>query len=157
MGFVTIETVVNEDNRFCFEIESEGLYTINCLSRTPIRSLDKICKICILPGMVVIRTEDRDFRDGRQTASWEKDERLENNIIAYDWQGNKLWNVGEIVGDTKAAFFGVCSISREMAQAEYSVELPEDTGLLLSCNTHCRMYLVDAVNQKLLCKASGKY
>ncbi len=157
MGFITIETVVNEGSRFCFEIESEGLYTINCLTRTPIRSPDKICKICILPGMVVIRTEDRDFRDGRQTAPWEKGDRLENNIIAYDWQGNKLWNIGEIVGDIKEAFLGVCYISREKAQAEFSVSLPENTGPLLGCNTGCRVYLVDAVNQKLLCKVSGKY
>ncbi len=157
MGFIRIETVLDESNRFRFEIESEGLYTINCLTRSPIHSLDKICAICILHGMVIIRTEDRDFRDGRLFAPWTKDDRSENNIIAYDWQGNQLWNIGEIVGDVKEAFLGISYAPQEMIQAEFSIDLPENTGPLLRCNTSCRMYIVDVKNKTLLWKASGKY
>ena len=47
MGFIRIETVIDVDNKFSCEIESEGLYTINCLPSTNhIKSLDKIHEIC---------------------------------------------------------------------------------------------------------------
>ncbi len=157
MGFIQIEALLDGEKRFAFELESDGIYTLNCLSRTPIQSLDKIWQICILRDMVILRMEDRDFRDGRPFASWEKDQRRENNITAYDWQGNRLWNIGEIVGDIKAAFLGVHGIFRKEAEKEFGIELPDDTGQLLSCFDGCWMYLVDATNKRLIHKFSGKF
>ncbi len=157
MGFIQIETVMDGEKRFAFELESEGIYSLNCLTRTPIQSLDKIWQICIVKDMVIIRTEDRDFRDGRQFASWEKDDRKENNILAYDWQGNKLWNIGEIVGDIKAAFLGVYTISHKEATEEFGIDLPEYSGQLIRCFDGCLMYIIDANNKRLVHKFSGKF
>ncbi len=157
MGFIQIETVLGEQKRFAFELESEGIYTLNCLSRTPIQSLDKIWQICIVKDMVIIRTEDRDFRDGRQFASWKKDARRENNILAYDWQGNKLWNIGEIVGDIKAAFLGVHAIFHKEVTEEFGIALPENSGQLIRCFDGCWMYIIDATNKTVIHKFSGKF
>ncbi len=157
MGFIQIETVLDDESRFRFEIESQGLYAINCLSRTPIVSPDKIWEICILRDMVVIRTADRDFRDGRQFSAWEKEDRRENNILAFDWQGNLLWNIGEIVGDIKQAFQGCCYISHAQVYEEFGIALPDQAGYLLRCIAGCWMYIIDATNRSVLHKVSGKF
>ncbi len=157
MGFIKVETVLDGDKRFAFEIESAGIYKVSCLSRTPIETLDKIYQICIVRDMVIIRTEDRDFRNGRLFASWQKDNRMENNILAYDWQGTKLWNIGEIVGDIKEAFLGFYAISHKQVAEEFGIELPDDAGQLLRCHASCCAFIIDASNQSLIHKYSGKF
>ncbi len=157
MGFIKVETMLDGDKRFAFEIESAGIYQVNCLSRTPIETLDKIYQICIVRDMVIIRTEDRDFRNGRLFASWQKDNRMENNILAYDWQGTKLWNIGEIVGDIKEAFLGFSAISHKQVAEEFGIELPDGAGQLLRCHAGCRAFIIDATNKSLIYKYSGKF
>ena len=92
MGVIRIETVVDIENKFSFEIESEGLYDINCLpSAKHIVSPDKIYEICIANGILIIHSEDRDFRDGfRCGIPFIKENRQENNINAYDFHPNHM-------------------------------------------------------------------
>jgi len=154
MGFVKIETV-NGDKRFVMEIESEGLYAINCLWGKNVEFLDKICEICIAEEVILIRTEDRDFRDGRQSAPWLKDNREENNVNAFDWQGNHLWNIGELVGDIKMQFDGIAYITPSVAKNEYGIR-PKKAQCLFSCVSGGFVFIIDALNKKMLCKISGK-
>ena len=44
---------------------------------------DQILKVSVTDDMLVIHPADRDFRDGRQTASWIKENRQMNNLDAY--------------------------------------------------------------------------
>ena len=109
MGSVKIETI-NRDKKFMMEIESDNLYAINCLSGKTVEFLDRIREICIAEEIILIRTEDQDFRNGSQNAPFVKDNREENNVNAFDWQGNHLWNLwcsGDNVRTT-SIIMGVC-------------------------------------------------
>lgn len=156
MGYIKIETITSDNERVAFEIESEGLYKINCLSGLPIESLDKICEICIFHGIIVLRTEDRDFRNGFWPAPFLKDNRSENNIMAYDLRGNSLWNIGNIVGDIKMAFDCVSCVFKENAEKDLGITITCETDILLECVAGGFVFIVDAVNKKLLYKLSGR-
>ncbi len=149
MGAVELEVVIGEESRFWGEFPSEGLNDF-IFSQKHVQSLDKIWKILIAKDIVVIKTEDRDFRNGAQFAPIEKDDRSENNICAYDWDGNFLWNIGQIVGDIKLQFDGFAFISHASAQEEYQLVLSEDCGTLIRCIACAWVFIVDVTNRRLL-------
>ena len=158
MGFIRIETVIDVDNKFSCEIESEGLYTINCLPSTNhIKSLDKIHEICIANGLLIILTEDRDFRDGFSDAvPFMKENRKENNINAYDWNGNHLWNIGDLVGDIKMAFAGITYISPMEVERECSMKLYNQSKNLFKCVAGGWTFIIDASKKEIVYKTVGK-
>lgn len=156
MGYIKIETVTSIKDRFSFEIESDGLYKINFLSGLAVESLDKICEICIFHNILVLRTEDRDFRNGFQHVSFLKDDRSENNIIAYDLCGSFLWNIGSIVGDIKMPFSSVSCVLKADVEKDFGVTVPGSADVLLKCIAGGFIFIVDAINKKMLYKFSGK-
>lgn len=156
MGYIKVETVTSTKDRFAFEIESDGLYKINSLVGLAVESLDKIYEICIFRNILVLRTEDRDFRNGFQHGSFLKDDRRENNIIAYDLRGNFLWNIGSIVGDIKMPFSSISCILKADAEKDFGVTMPGGTDVLLKCIAGGFIFIVDAINNKMLYKLSGK-
>lgn len=153
--FVRIEAITKGDKKFSSEIETDGLYTLNCSSGVKIELLDKICQICISDDVVLIRTEDRDFRNGCRCAQFIKDDRLENNVVAFDLQGNKLWNIGEIVGDVKMAFDSISYITSADAEREYGIKT-KPTHNLFKCICAGFIFIIDASDRELLLKLSGK-
>ncbi len=154
MGTVKIESI-NKDKKFAMEIESDNLYAINCLAGKNIEFLDKIREICIAEEIILIRTEDRDFRNGCQSVPFVKDNREENNVNAYDWQGNHLWNIGELVGDIKMGFDGITHITPVEAKREFGIRPPFNAQCLFSCVSGGFVFIIDAKNKKMLCKISG--
>lgn len=156
MGYVKIEMVTSNNKRFAFEMETEGLYKINSLSGLPIESLDKIYEICIFYDLLVITTEDRDFRCGSQPYPFIKNDRSENNVLAFDFHGNFLWNIGSIVGDIKMAFDSVTCVLKTEAEKEYGIEITSDTEILLRCIALGFTFIIDPVNKKLLYRVAGK-
>ncbi len=156
MGYIKIETVTCSNERFAFEIESDGLYRINCLSGAVVESLDKICEICIIRDILVLRTEDRDFRNSFKHVPFLKDNRSENNILAFDLHGNFQWNIGSIVGDIKMAFSSVSCISKADAERKFGILIQSDTEMLLMCIAGGFIFLIDAINQRLVYKLAGK-
>ena len=156
MGFIRIETVSNGGSKFSFEIESEGLFAINCFTDTRIESLDRIYEICVANEILIVRTEDRDFRNGLENVSFVKDNRRENNINAYNWQGNHLWNIGDLVGDIKMPFSGVTYISPEEAEEEFDIKLHNHLGTLFKCIAGGFTFIIDAHNKAMLLKIPGK-
>ena len=156
MGFIRIDISTDEEKKLSLEIESEGIYRISCFTKLPIETLDKICQICVLEDVIVIKTEDRDFRNGCQGSPIMKDERVENNILAYDCKGNFLWNIGSIVGDIKMAFDNVRRISKEEAKKYYGVTIPQDSNVLIECIAAGFAFIIDVTHCKMLYKISGK-
>ena len=66
-------------------METQGLHKINPnWTGKRLEFPNQILKISVTDDMLVIQTADRDFRDGRQTAPWIKDNRQINNLDAYD-------------------------------------------------------------------------
>ena len=68
--WVTIETVLGNGRRYILDIESDGLYKLNSnWTGNILEFKDKICKMIVTDDLLIVRTEDRDFRDGSQSAS----------------------------------------------------------------------------------------
>ena len=155
MGTVRMEAAMR-DKRFAMEIESDSLYAINCLAGKNVEFLDRIREICIAEEIILIRTEDRDFRNGCQSAPFVKDNREENNVNAYDWAGNHLWNIGELVGDIKMAFDGISHITPAEAKREFGIKPKRNAQCLFGCFAGGFMFVIDAESKKTLCKVAGK-
>lgn len=156
MGVVRVETIINQNKKFSMWIESEGLYSINCTAGWNVEFLDKVLDICITDEFMLVRTEDRDFRNGCQSAPWVKDNREENNINVYDWQGNHLWNIGEVVGDVKMAFDAITHITPEEAEKNLGIQLEPNAHHVFSCIAAGFMFVIDVKNKKMLYKIAGK-
>ncbi|MDL2287437.1 hypothetical protein LJB90_02605 [Eubacteriales bacterium OttesenSCG-928-G02] len=155
MGYIRIETVVNQNKKISFEIESNGLYSIN-IAGLPINTLDRISEICIVEDILIIRTEDRDFRNGTLFAPFIKNERKKNNIYAFNWHSDFLWNIADIVGDIKMSFSSISHISKEKAESEFEVTIPEGTSILFRAIAGGFTFIIDVVNKNLLYKIPGK-
>ncbi|MBO5019531.1 MAG: hypothetical protein J6D52_02580, partial [Clostridia bacterium] len=74
-----------------------------------IRLEDDIINISITRNIVIIVTEDPDFRNDLNQVDFVKPYKIKkNNINAYDWEGHYLWNISDIVGEIDMAFSGGC-------------------------------------------------
>lgn len=152
---MTIETIIGDWKKYYFDIESEGLYRINPNWTGRILDFpDKITKICITEDMLVIQTQDRDFRDGCQSASWVKDNRQINNVDAYDHNGNHLWNIGSIIGDIKIQIDGFSYITADQAKIKYGVEVHNRKNLFC-CTAGGFLMIIDGTQQKMLLEKAG--
>ena len=156
MGFIKIETMIGGSEKISFGIESESLYKINCYSGQLFESLDRISEICIINNIFIVRTEDRDFRNGAQNAPFIKDERRENNVWIYDYYGSFKWNIANVLGDIKMAIDNVSCISKEKAEKEFGIMLPTDSEALIHCTALGFTYIIDVKNIKLLYKVAGR-
>lgn len=146
MGFIKVEFLTNGKN-LSFEIPSDGLYQLNCLSHSHIiNTSDKILEILIIKDMIMVLTEDRDFRHGALQAPIYKDDRRINNMDAYDWNGNHLWNIGDIVGDIKTPFTGAALSAEE-----------SETGEFLICFAGAYRFVIDPIRKTVISKTSGKW
>ena len=154
MGTVKIESATR-DKKFVMEIESDNLSAINCRAGK-VEFLDTIRDICIAEEIILIRTEDRDFRNGCLIAPFVKENREENNVNAYDWSGNHLWNIGELVGDIKMAFDGITHITPTEAKREFGIKPKRNARCLFRCVAGGFVFIVDAESRKMLYKAAGK-
>ncbi len=115
-------------------------------------SLDKICEISITKDLVIITTEDPDFRNGAKCVPIMKENRRENNITAYDWQGNRVWNIADIVGDIKMSFFGgsVCTIETLKNTVGFDERLVPEGHDLFTCVAEGFLFVVDLTDAKVL-------
>ena len=132
--------------KLSFETTSNGLYQLNCLSHAHIiHTPDKILAILVIKDMIILLTEDRDFRNGAQQAPFYKDDRRINNIDAYDWNGTHLWNIGDLVGDIKTPFTGAVLTADESNQD------------LLTCFAGAYRFVIDPITKTVISKTSGKW
>lgn len=154
--WIKVETQI-EAQKLAFEIESSGLYQLYGLQHI-IELQDKICNIYILKDMIIIRAEDRDFRYGAKTAPFYKDNRQINNIDAYDWQGNHLWNIGDIVGDIKRAFDGGGLTTKASVQQDNRLlDVGDCSSDLFYCIADARRFLIDPIQKSILEIKCGKW
>ncbi len=153
--YISVHTITNGNKRITFEIESEGLYKIHCSSGLCIEVPDMICQICILDDYFIIETEDRDFRNGIRPVPFRKDDRSENNVLAFDSKGNFLWNIGSIVGDIKLAFDNIYCIFKSEAKDVFGITQPDIPDVLLHCTAAGWTFIIDIEKRKLLRKIGG--
>lgn len=148
-----VETVIANGKKRV-HIRTEGANEIS-FDFLPIKTLDRITYIGICDDFVVIKTVDRDFRNGNLVAPWIKDDRTINNVDAYTLKGEHLWNIGEIIGDIKAQIDNISFIDTTEAKREFGVRA-EKNARLLHCTALGWTFIIDAVNRKQLCKVGGR-
>lgn len=154
--WIKVETQI-EAQKLAFEIESSDVYQLNTLYHV-IKLQDKICNIYILKDMIIIRAEDRDFRHGGRPTSYIKDNRQINNIDAYDWQGNHLWNIGDIVGDIKMPFDSGCLTTKASVQQDNPLlDVGDCSSDLFYCIADARRFLIDPIKKSILEIKCGKW
>lgn len=129
------------------EKQSKLLFLI--LDNFHLGSLDNIYEISVTPNRIIIVREDAEFRDGKKIASIIKEACTVSNIDAYDWNGNHLWNIADIVGDIKMLFFGGNVVTREQfinaPFAKFNIDpslVPTDHEFY-SAGTDGRYYIID--------------
>lgn len=115
-----------------------------CLCSHTIDKSEKVYEISITKDIVIITTE------------YVTGEILTNNINAYDWDGNFLWNIGDIVGDIKMAFDCVSCVFKKNAEKDLGIAISCETDILLECVAGGFIFIVDAINKKLLYKLSDR-
>ena len=156
MGFVRIEMQTSEKN-LSFEIESKELYQIGGLLHT-IDKQDLIIAILVAEDMIFTLTEDRDLRDGLLQAPINKDERRINNLDAYDWNGNHLWNIGDIVGDIKTCFTGATLTTNTQLIADKILDVHNVySANLLVCFAGAYRFIIDPINKIIISQTNGKW
>ena len=138
-----------------FSLDVPEIYNINYL-KYPIVSEDKIHEICIAEGYLIVLFADRGFRDGSISLP-DEIERKENNVIAYDWEGKKLWNIGEIIGDIRDILVSIGFISKEQAEEFYGGSTKGCGDILLHCTDWLgRHYIIDVANRRELTITKNK-
>lgn len=79
-----------------------------CLCSRMIEPSENVYEISITKDFVII-TAEYALQSKSDTNSTEI---FTNNINAYDWDGNHLWNIADIIGDLKIPYYGGLSQQR---------------------------------------------
>lgn len=114
---------------------------------------DDIINISVTSNMVIIATEDPDFRNGLNQVDFVKACKIKkNNINAYDWDGNYLWNISDIVGEIDMAFFGGCVSSINKLSNHYGFDQLKYSAdsEIYTCVAGGKMYVIDLKRKKVI-------
>ena len=138
-------------------MSENALKELNLLGLNGIKSLDHIISVNVTKDFIILYKEDRAFRDGtRKSVSYDEtwDRRI-NNIEAYDWDGNLVWNIGDIVCNIHRQFWSGIVIAGKDFEKVYGSAIPEEclNHDLLCCAAYDMVYVVDLSNSTFI----GKY
>ena len=115
--------------------------------------LDQIYEMSITKDLLILTTEDPAFRNENL-----QEDRSTNNIDAYDWNGNHVWNIADIVGDIKTPFFGGSVSSQELLKSHWGFDASKvkKHHELFSCTAGDYLYVIDLTDKKLIQKLQTK-
>jgi hypothetical protein len=135
-------------------ISTDGFFLNNIrLCSHMLKSETNIFEISITKDLVIITTEyaveSNSNTANNPTASYKI---YTNNINAYDWEGNHLWNIADIVGDLNIPYFGATVTTKKIMREHCGFdELKYDDSCELICCSACnRLYIIDISAQKLI-------
>ena len=113
-----------------------------------IESAENIYEISITKNVVIITTEYAIQRKSNPNST----QIFTNNINAYDWDGNHLWNIADIVGDLKIPFFGGTVTTKDIMKSHFGFDeyLNDDSCELFCCYAGNHLYIVDLNCRKLV-------
>ena len=156
MEYITVNTITYGNKRVTFTIESEALFKLHCMSGITIEVLDKIHQICIVEDVFVLKTEVQDLRNGFYPVPFYKEDRSENNILAFDSEGIFLWNIGSIVGNIKIPFDNIFCVFKSEVEAEFGTIQTDASEVLLRCIAGGWTFIIDVKKRMLLYKVAGR-
>jgi len=112
-----------------------------------IPSLDEINDISITKDYIIVSKADKGFRDPTVSSVplWKEEVLTENNIDAYDWDGNHVWNIADLLGPQRMSFWGGVVMTKEMVERSTNVILPEacEGHDLYGAHIGGSMYVID--------------
>lgn len=123
-----------------------------------LESPDVIHGIAITKDYLIVMTEDPDLRNST-SAPLIKKNRSTNNINAYDWAGNHMWNIAEIVGEITASFWGGTVTTKELITDHVGVDpqkINENHDLFVCTATNDCLYIIDLTEKKLVQKVQTR-
>lgn len=140
----------------------EGLFALCIRSSviTRIKSMDNIYGINITKDFIILTKKDRAYRNNNEKLLTDEafGERRINNIEAYDWDGNLIWNIGDIVGDIGKPFYGCNVVAKNMLSSKMADKMPEsaESHDLLICHAGW-IFVIDLETRELLGKFPGRW
>ncbi len=148
---VTVYSVINNICRQgAFEVED--LKEIVLFDKTII-TLDYIYNVSFTKNMVILQTGSPENRNAPVTnPEYVPDYGAYNYVNAYDYDGNHLWNIAEIIGNVG---FGICA--GHVCSTKYLIEDSKDTYVdgheLFVCWDSLGMrYLIDLDDKRVIHK-----
>lgn len=118
------------------------------LSSHTVEPAENIYEISITKNVVIITTEYLIQSKSNPNST----QIFTNNINAYDWDGNHLWNIADIVGDLKTPFFGGTVTTKDIMKSHFGFDeyLYDDSCELFCCSAGDHLYIVDLNCRKLV-------
>ena len=154
---IRLNVLINGNRLSICTMASDALKELHLLGAKNISSLDNITSVNVTKDFIILSKTDRAFRDGTKKSVGydETRDRCINNIEAYDWDGNLVWNIGDIVGNIHRPFWDGIVIAGKDFEKVYGRPIPEECSkhdLLCSAADNI-LYVIDLSNSKLI----GKY
>lgn len=119
---------------------------------------DKICEIAITKEYLIVTTElPGTWGDISKHAAHSN--QAITNINAYDWKGNRVWNISDIVGNIRSPFSGgtVTTKGLIVGHAGVNEAMINDSHELFVCTTMDDfLYIIDLTEKKLIQKVQTK-
>lgn len=115
-----------------------------------LESSDRICDISITKDYLIVTTE---YPDPQNTASAPliKKNQSTNNINAYDWMGNHIWNIGEIIGDCNVPFSGGTVTTKDSLISDIDAsKISQDHEYYICFSKNNYKYIVDLTTKELV-------
>lgn len=81
----------------------------------------------------------------------QEDKNFSSTINTYDWNGNHLWNIADIIGDAKM-LWGVFLTTKELMKhhSEFDESKYDDKCELFCCSADNHLYIVDLGKRELI-------
>ena len=128
------------------------------MSGNILESPDIIYDIAVTKDYIIVTTESLGVRN-HMLKHLDKCDCPINNINAYDWKGNHMWNIGEIVGDIRVPFCGGTVTTKELLVDHAVVDttrINDDHELYCGTSRDSYLYIIDLTEKKLVQKVQTK-
>lgn len=147
---VTIYSVFNDVLREV-SVATEDLKEILLFDKK-ITTLDRIYRISFAKNMVIIETGSPENRySPKPNPEYVPNYGVCNYINAYDYEGNHLWNIAEIIGDVGSGVGGhICSTKYLLGESKEAYI--EGHELFVCWNAFGMRYLIDLDEKRVIHK-----
>lgn len=146
-----------DNKRVSFSIAGAEYNKRLAMSAHILESPDNIYQISVSKDYLIVTAEDPDVRDQIPQPMVKRDRSI-NNINAYDWKGNHMWNIGEIVGDIRVPFFGGSVTTKDviMRDVDDPSEICDDHEYFYCIGADDHRYIIDLTEKKLIGKVQTR-
>ena len=147
---VTVHAIINGVHREV-TVHTVDLRQLH-LFDTPITCLDRIDDISLANNMVILQMSSPAYRKNAWTTDpdYVPNYAVYNYADAYDYKGNHLWNIAEILGDIGCGISGARICTKNLLPADARDAYIEGHELLVCWSWYDRRYIIDLDDRKVI-------